>query len=126
MQRIAIGARLVFVAALFISLAVPSNSQTLRMGGYMHPKNAEERFLFSMYVAGVRDGLEFYAAVEQKQNPAAKRLFCLPKNIALVTEQAEEIIRRWAEQHSDSIADRDSVALTLLLGLEQNFPCGSQ
>jgi hypothetical protein len=93
------------------------------MRGYLHPRNDTEQALFSMYVAGLRDGFGFYAAVEEHQNPTAKRLYCFPRDIALKTEQAEEIIRRSAEQHKDSTTDRDSVGLTLLLGLMQNFPC---
>jgi hypothetical protein len=115
--------RLLFAASLLISLLVPANSQTLTMGGYLHPRNADEKALFSMYVAGLRDGFMFYKAWEHAVNPTAEELYCPPKDIALVTPQAEEIIRRWAEQHKDSIKDDSSVGLTLLLGLIRNFPC---
>ncbi len=123
MQRVAVVMRLVCAVSLLLLLPVSSNSQTLRMGGYLHPRDAQEKALFSMYVAGLRDGFLFYGGAERVDNPTIKPLYCFPKGIALSTEQAEEIIRRWAEQHKDTIKDDNSVGLTLLLGLEQSFPC---
>jgi hypothetical protein len=110
------------LAALFLVLQpVFSNSQTIRMGGYLHPKNVQEEVWYKMYVAGLKDGLMFYMAAELKLNPAAKRLFCFPDNLSLTTEQAEDIIKRWAQLHSTP--DSDPIGFSLLYGLAQNFPC---
>lgn len=88
-----------FAATLLISLSMSSNSQTLRMGSYLHPRNDTEKALSDAYVAGLRDGYGSYWALERLQNPAAKKLYCFPENLVLKVEQAEEIIRTtiWSE-----------------------------
>jgi hypothetical protein len=88
----------------------------------MHPRSETERDFDSIYLDGVRDGLIMHntAIAQDGQTP----LFCLPPKLALTTEQADDILRREAKKNVP--ADDMPIAIVLLAGLRETFPCEGQ
>jgi hypothetical protein len=95
-----------------------ANAQSIKLGRFLHPKDDVDRALNQTYLAGVQDGLLFYNVATEP----TKRLYCQPGNLAITTEQANDIVERWAKTRTDNIGET-SVALALLAGLQETFPC---
>jgi hypothetical protein len=114
------------LSACFWALtAAPVAAADVRLDSYLIPKNEAFRNFNQLYLDGVRSGLIAY-------NSWTKRLggqpaFCMPGNLAMTTDQTEEIMLKSADKRA---AKGDMlIALLLLSGLQDTFPCektGSQ
>jgi hypothetical protein len=103
-------------ATFWSSVATP---QEVRIEQYRHPKTEEFRELDRLYLGGVKSGLiayNTYLAAEHR-GPA----FCLPGSLALTTQQADDILLRWAKKHQPQ--DDFPLSLAMLYGLQETFPC---
>lgn len=76
--------------------------------------------LNGLYLDGVREGLVTAAALMPDQ--AAP--FCLPGQLALTVEQAEDIMLRFADEYK--IKGDIPIAIILFAGLKSTFPCPSK
>jgi hypothetical protein len=78
-----------------------------------------KKALLEMYLDGVKDGAQFLNAVARREGQ--KPEFCLPKDLALTVDQAEDIVMREAKKMSGP--DDLPLALVLINGLKDTFPC---
>ncbi|WP_249148050.1 hypothetical protein [Bradyrhizobium jicamae] len=105
--------------------AVPAAAADVRLDSYRNPKNETFRFFNQMYLDGVRGGL--MATNAWLRRHGGQMAFCMPENLALTTEQTEEIMLKSADKRS---AKGDWLVASLLLwGLQDAYPCekaGSQ
>lgn len=108
------------LSACFLALtAAPVAASDVRLDSYRNPKNEAFRNFNQLYLDGVRSGLIAY-------NSWIKRLggqpaFCMPGNLAMTTDQTEDIMLRSADKRA---AKGDMlIALLLLSGLQDTFPC---
>jgi hypothetical protein len=99
-----------------VLLSFEADAQTVRLEKYLHPKNEFFRDFNKFYLAGVVDGLI------TANLAAANKIFCLPPNLALTTEQADSILKNWAQKQTKNTNDLP-IAIALLGGLEETFPC---
>lgn len=107
-----------FVVAALLTLASSSASaQTVRLDQYQHPSEPEFKDFDQLYLMGVVDGLITYSAAQD----ARDRFFCIPTKMAITVEQAEDIMLRYAEKKQ--LPGTVPVAVPLLRGLEDTFPC---
>ena len=106
--------RVAIILGVFLSFA--ANAQTVRMESYLYPENETFRTFNKLYLAGVKDGLILYST------SGTDKLFCIPGNLALTTEQADDILLGWAKKRTKIINDLP-IAIALLGGLKETFPC---
>jgi len=112
---------LVVIIPVFLTLASSTASaQTVRLDQYRHPSEPKFEVFNRLYLAGVRDGLIAYSL----RKDAKDRLFCLPPTMELTTEQAEQIMLRFAEKRQ--LPGNIAIALPLLGGLAETFPCADK
>jgi hypothetical protein len=107
------------VALMLVGLSSSADAHTMPLGDYKAAKNENEKNFIKNYLSGVIAGISaFYAeiTVHGKQAP-----FCIPPNLALTTEQAEDIIMRDASRTGGP--DDIDVATYLVDGLKDTFPC---
>ena len=106
------------IAAIILGVFLPfaANGQSVTIEIYRHPKNETERKLLQWYLGGIRDGLTLSSSVA-----SADKLFCMPENLALTIEQAENIMEGWAKRRTN--IDQMLVATALFAGLQEPFPC---
>ncbi|MBR0936503.1 hypothetical protein JQ586_24375 [Bradyrhizobium jicamae] len=114
------------LSTCFLALtAVPAAAADVRLDSYRNPKNETFRFFNQMYLDGVRGGL--MATNAWLRRHGGQMAFCMPENLALTTEQTEEIMLKSADKRS---AKGDWLVASLLLwGLQDAYPCekaGSQ
>jgi hypothetical protein len=115
---IAMQRHLVVIIPVFLTLAFSTASaQTVRLEQYQHPSEPKFEVFNKLYLAGVRDGLIAYSV----RQDAKDRLFCLPPTMVLTTEQAEDIMLRFAEKRQ--LPGNIAIGLPLLAGLKETFPC---
>jgi Rap1a immunity proteins len=107
------------VAAIILGVFLPfaANGQSITLENFRHPKNETERKVLQWYLGGVRDGLTLSSALA-----STDKLFCIPENLALTVDQAEDIMESWAKKRTN-IDDQMLVATALLAGLRETFPC---
>jgi hypothetical protein len=86
---------------------------------YEHPATPDYAGFNKLFLDGVKSGLIAYSSAIEYDG--GKPRFCLPGNLALTVEQAEDIMRRAAKKHKNS--DNLPISLLLLIGLEETFPC---
>lgn len=86
---------------------------------YREPKDDTERQLHSIYLSGVSDGL--LAANGLLQSDGKLRMFFPPPALALTASQAEDVIKRAAQDLPKS--DQMPIAVLLVAGLKSKFPC---
>ena len=84
--------------------------------GYRRP---EFRQLNQLILGGVMDGLIAYNQylLAEKREPA----FCLPVNLVLTVQQADDIMLRWIEKNPTPT--NMPISVPLLLALRETFPC---
>ena len=109
------GAVAVAGTAFWSSVAAP---QEVRLEQYRHPKTEEFRDFNRLYLGGVKSGLIAYNVYLTAEH---KETFCLPGALALTTEQADDILLRWAKRHQPP--DDFPISIALLYGLQETFPC---
>jgi hypothetical protein len=113
-------------SACFLALtAAPVVAADVRLDSYRNPKNEAFRNFNQLYLDGVRSGLIAYNA--RIKGVGGQPAFCMPGNLAMTTEQTEDIMLKSADKRA---AKGDTlIALLLLSGLQDTFPCektGSQ
>lgn len=106
---------------IVLCVAFGVQAQTVRLKQFMNPHDKGDKALNEIYLAGVKDGLEaFNASLILQGAPPA---FCQPSNFALTSEQAADILTREAKKIGRNIDDVP-IAIFLLEGLKETFPCG--
>jgi hypothetical protein len=106
------------IVLVVLFLPNPLAAQTITLEAYQHPENETHRTMYQMYLAGARDGLISYEVAI----PADERRFCLPRNLAITTHQAEDMMLRWAKRQTSNV-DNTPISLALLRSFEEAFPC---
>jgi hypothetical protein len=107
-------------SACFLALtAAPAAAADVRLDSYRNPKNEAFRNFNQLYLDGVRSGLIAYNA--RIKSLGGQPAFCLPANLAMTTEQTEDIMLKSADKRA---AKGDMlISLLLLSGLQDAFPC---
>jgi len=116
----------VLSACLLALTAAPVAAADVRLDSYRNPKNSEGlRNAYQLYLDGVRSGL--MASNAWIRSRGGQLAFCMPGNLAMTTEQTEDIMLKSADKRA---AKGDMLIASLLLwGLQDTFPCekaGSQ
>jgi len=108
------------LSACFLAVAAaPVAAADVRLESYRNPPSEELRNANQAYLNGVRSGLMAYNA--WLKSHGAQPAFCLPPTLAMTTEQTEDIMFKSADKRA---AKHDRlVALLLLWGLEDTYPC---
>ena len=108
------------LSACFLALtAAPVAASDVRLDSYRHPKNEAFRNFNRLYLDGVRTGLIAYNLWIRRLG--RQPVFCLHGNLAMTTDQAEEIMLKAANKRA---AKGDTlIAILLLAGLHDTFPC---
>jgi hypothetical protein len=108
------------LSACFLALtAAPVAAVDVRLDSYRNPKSEGFRNFNQLYLEGARSGFMAYNA--WMKSHGGQPAFCLPDNLAMPVEQAEEIMLRRADKTS---AKGDMlVSILLLNGLRDTFPC---
>jgi hypothetical protein len=115
------------LSACFLALtAAPVAAADVRLDSYRNPKNSEGlRNAYQLYLDGVKSGLMAYNALIKSRG--GQPAFCMPGDLAMHTDQTEDIMLKSADKRA---AKGDMlIALLLLSGLQDTFPCektGSQ
>jgi hypothetical protein len=106
-------------ACLLAFAAGPAVAADVRLDSFRHPENQRMREFYLLYLDGVKGGLMAYNSrlITHGGQPA----FCMPGNLALTTEQTEEIMLRSADKRSAK--GNMLVAILLLSGLQDTYPC---
>jgi len=66
----------------------------VRLDQYEHPSNPKFKDFNQLYLKGAVDCLITYSAAQNERD----RFFCLPPEMAITVEQAEDIMLRYAEK----------------------------
>ncbi|WP_040301520.1 Rap1a/Tai family immunity protein [Afipia clevelandensis] len=108
------------VSAYLLALAAtPVAASDVRLESYRNPKNESLRNFNQLYLDGVKGGLMAYNAFAKSHG--GQSAFCIPANLALTVEQAEEIMLRRADK---TAAKGDMlVSILLLASLRETYPC---
>jgi hypothetical protein len=114
------------LSACFLALtAAPVAASDVRLDSYRSPKSEGLRNAYQLYLDGVKSGLMAYNA--WMKNHGGQPAFCMPGNLAMTTEQTEDLMLKSADKRA---AKGDMlIALLLMSGLQDTFPCektGSQ
>jgi hypothetical protein len=113
--------RAVVMIPVFLALASSiASAQTVRLEQYQHPSEPKFQVFNRLYLAGVRDGLMAYSVRRGAKDP----VFCLPPDLVLTTEQAEDIMLRTAEKRHT--LGSTPIGVPLLLGLAETYPCDAK
>ena len=112
-------------ACFLVLTAAPVAAVDVRLDSYRNANTEGLRNAYHLYLDGVKSGFMAYNAWMRKHGgPPA---FCLPGDLAMTTEQNEDIMLKSADRRA---AKGDMlIALLLLWGLQDTFPCektGSQ
>lgn len=104
---------------LFVLAAAPAAAADVRLDPYRHPENQKMREFYLMFLDGVKSGLMAYNA--RVHAHGGEQAFCMPDDLLLTTERAEEIMLQKADKVS---AKGDTpISILLLAGLRDTFPC---
>jgi hypothetical protein len=108
------------LSACFLALtAAPVAASDVRLDSYRNPGNEAFRNFNQVYLDGVRAGLLSYNAWIKSRG--GQPAFCMPADLAMTTEQTEDIMLRSADKRA---AKGDMlIAILLLSGLQDTFPC---
>jgi hypothetical protein len=107
--------RCLVIAALLTLASGSASAQTVRLEQYQHPSEPKFKIFNRVYLKGVVDGFIAYAVALHAKD------FCMPPELAITVEQAEEIMLRYAEKKQ--IAGNVPIAVPMLGGLKEAFPC---
>lgn len=108
------------LSVCFLALAAaPAFASDVRLDNYRNPKNESFRNFNQLYLDGVKSGLMAYNAWAKSHN--GQQAFCMPANLVLTVDQAEDIMLRRADK---TAAKGDMlVSILLLSGLRDAYPC---
>ena len=116
--------RQVICATIALCVTCSANASTVRFKQYVHPSDERYRTFYKFYLDGVMEGLETYnVSMMLRGDPP---LYCLPPNLAMTEEQAEDIMNRKAKTFSNADADNLPISNLLLEGLKETFPCAGR
>ena len=105
-------------ACVLALTAAPAAAVDIRLDSYRNPRNETARIFNHMYLDGAKGGLMAYNAWLARHGQPS---FCMPNDLALSTEQTEEIMLKSADKRS---AKGDWLVSSLLLwGLQDTYPC---
>jgi hypothetical protein len=107
------------VVALMLVWLSSSADAVVLLRDYKAAKADTEKKLNKIYLGGVKEGVVMFdaeLAVEGRQ-----RLFCMPDNLSVTFDQAENIMMREAQKRTDP--DNVPISLLLINGLKDTFPC---
>jgi hypothetical protein len=109
------------LSACFLALtAAPAAAIDVRLDSYRNSKNTEGlRNAHHLYLDGAKSGLMAYNA--WMKNHGGQPAFCMPGNLALTTEQTEDIMLKSADKRAAK--GETPVSLLLLSGLQDTYPC---
>jgi len=82
------------VALVLFGLTSSADAMTVIFKNYKAPKTDYEATIYKVYFDGVREGI--IAQNEEMIFVGQQPRFCLPRNLALTVEQADDIMRREA------------------------------
>jgi hypothetical protein len=100
-------------------MAAPAAAADVRLDSYRNPSTEGVRNFHHAYLDGVKGGLMSYNAWMKKRG--GQPAFCMPGDLAMSTEQTEDIMLKSADKRG---AKGDMpVGLLLLSGLQDTFPC---
>jgi hypothetical protein len=104
---------------LFVLVAAPAAAADVRLDQYRHPENQKMREFQMVFLDGVKSGLMAYNA--RVHTHGGEEAFCMPDDLLLTTERAEEIML----QRADKVSAKGDIPVSLLLlaGLRDTFPC---
>jgi hypothetical protein len=111
--------RCLFVAALLTLASGTASAQTVRLNEYQHPSDPKFKEFNHIYLKGVVDGFIAYSVADAKN-----RFFCVPPELALTTEQAEQIMLRYAEKKQ--LPGTVPIGVPLFFGFREAFPCAQE
>jgi hypothetical protein len=106
-----------------IALALyPTSASSIELTwkSYSNPENDAFRQHNSLWIDGLKSGL--IASNANLRHGGMPPMFCLPPNLALTVEQAEDILQRAAKKVR-KVPDDMPVSIILLDGLKDTFPC---
>jgi len=114
------------LSACFLALtATPVAAADVRLDSYRNANTEGLRNAYRVYMDGVKSGFMAYNA--WMRNHGGQPAFCMPADLIMTTEQAEDIMLKSADNRA---AKGDWLIASLLLwGLQDTFPCektGSQ
>jgi hypothetical protein len=110
----------IFIAALAILyFASTANASTVLFKNYRDERRKSHRSFNKLYLDGAKGGLIAYNILLKERH--LKSNFCLPTNLALTLEQAENIMFKQAVKMSDP--DDTPIEVILLFALEEIYPC---
>lgn len=98
----------------------PASAQTVRLEQYRNPAEPRFKVFNHLYLKGVVDGFIAYAAAQS----ARDRFFCVPPDLAITVEQAEDIMLRYAEKKQ--LPGTVPIGVPLFGGLREAFPCAKE
>jgi hypothetical protein len=107
------------VAVMLVGLSASANARgVVLLGDYKAVQNENERKTLKIYLSGVIDGISALQAEERSHGKQTS--FCIPQNMTLTVEQAEDIMMRRATPGGP---DDIPIATYLVAGLKDTFPC---
>ena len=108
------------VSACFLALAAaPVAAADVRLDSYRNPPSETFRTFNRIYLDGVKSGLMAYNAWINVRG--GQPAFCMPADLVMTTEQAEDIMLKSADKRA---AKGDTlIAILLQSGLQDTFPC---
>jgi hypothetical protein len=109
------------LSACFLALtAAPVAAADVRLDSYRNPTSETFRTFNRIYLDGVKSGLMAYNAWINVRG--GQPAFCMPADLVMTTEQAEDIMLKSADKRA---AKGDTlIAILLQSGLQDTFPCG--
>ena len=118
-RRAAISKWILSACALVLA-ATPVVAADVRLDSYRDPNNTEGlRNAYRMNLDGAKSGLIAYNVYAKRHG--GQPVFCMPDDLVMTIEKAEEIMLRRADKTS---AKGDMlVSILLLYGLKDTFPC---
>ena len=109
--------RCLVIAALLTLASGSASAQTVRLDQYRNPAQPNFKVFNHLYLKGVVDGFIAYAAAQH----ARDRFFCVPPDLVMTVEQAEDIMLRYAEKKQ--LPGTVPIGVPLFGGLREAYPC---
>src|SRR5215831_12177916 len=107
--------RCLVIVALLTLASHSASAQTVRLEQYRNPSEPKFKIFNRVYLKGVVDGFIAYSVALHAKD------FCIPPEMAITVEQAEDIMLRHAEKKQ--LAGNVPIAVPMLGGLKDAFPC---
>jgi hypothetical protein len=106
------------VALFLLALPKPTSAQTITLETYQHPESENAPH----YVPDVLGRCERWPYSVRSRGTSRRTEVCLPRNLAVTTHQADDMMLRWAKRQASNV-DNTPIGLALLWTFEEAFPC---